>query len=165
ILLGREPIRELLEEPELPAERKERLELVLSVRRFASDRLGLDVGGAYASYSEVPPGALLHVLSAAEQTRLVPYTWWFPIVGHVAYKGFFEEAEAREAQAELREEGYDTWVRGTVAFSTLGWFDDPVLSSWLQRDDVDLAELLLHELLHRTTYVEGATSFNESFAT
>lgn len=165
ILLAREPIEEMLARPDLSAEVKERLELVLAVRRYAADRLGLDVGGAYSAYSEVPPGALLHVLSAAEQTRLVPYTWWFPIVGRVSYKGYFDESEARAAAERLGAEGYDTWVRGTVAFSTLGWFEDPVLSSWMRSDDVRLADLLLHELLHRTTYVEGETDFNESFAT
>jgi predicted aminopeptidase len=164
ILLGREPISAVLERDELTPEVRGKLELVLAVRRFAQDRLGLDVGGAYSAYSEVPPGALLHVVSAAQKTRLEPYSWWFPIVGHVTYKGYFEEAEARDAAASLDAEGYDTWVRGTVAFSTLGWFDDPVLSSWTRSDDEHLAELLIHELLHRTTYVEGETSFNESFA-
>jgi predicted aminopeptidase len=164
ILLGRAPIEEVLERPEVDADVRVKLELVLEVRRFAAARLGLDVGGAYSAYSEVPPGALLHVVSAAEQTRLVPYTWWFPIVGSVTYKGFFEEADARAAAAALKEEGYDTWVRGTVAFSTLGWFDDPVLSSWMRSDEIQLADLVIHELLHRTIYVSGKTAFNESFA-
>lgn len=164
ILLGREAIADVLERDSLTPEVRAKLELVLAVRRFAEDRLGLDVGGAYSAYSEVPPGALLHVVSAAEKTRLVPYSWWFPIVGYVTYKGFFEETDARDTAKSLEEEGYDTWVRGTVAFSTLGWFDDPVLSSWTKSDDEHLAELLIHELLHRTTYVEGETSFNESFA-
>jgi predicted aminopeptidase len=164
ILLGRAPIEEVLERPEVGPDVRAKLELVLAVRDFAGKRLGLDVGGAYSAYSEVPPGALLHVVSAAERTRLVPYRWWFPIVGDVTYKGFFEEADARDAADELKGEGYDTWVRGTVAFSTLGWFDDPVLSSWMRADDVHLAELLIHELLHRTIYVSGETAFNESFA-
>jgi len=164
ILLARVPIDEVLERPDLAPDVRKRLELVLAVRRFAAEHLRLDVGGAYSAYSVVPPGALLHVLSAAEQTHLVPYTWWFPIVGDVTYKGFFEEAEAREAAAALEAEGYDTWLRGTIAFSTLGWFDDPVLSSWMRSDETQLAELVIHELLHRTVYIPGETAFNESFA-
>jgi len=164
ILLARQSIEALLERPELDPDTRAKLELVLAVRRFAADDLGLDVGEAYASFSIVPPGALLEVVSAAERTRLVPYTWWFPIVGDVDYKGFFELPDAEAEARRLQDEGYDTYVRPSVAFSTLGWFDDPVLSSWLRSDPVRIAELLIHELLHRTWYVSGETAFNESLA-
>jgi predicted aminopeptidase len=164
ILWRREPIAELLERPGLDGETRAKLETVLAARRFARDALGLEVGGAYMSFSHVPPGALLHVVSAAERTRLEPYTWWFPIVGSVTYKGYFEPLDADEEARRLGDRGYDTYVRPSVAFSTLGWLDDPVLSSWLVSDRVRLVELVLHELLHRTTYVAGQTSFNESFA-
>lgn len=164
ILLARQSIEAALERPDLDPDTRAKLELVLAVRRFAADGLGLDVGEAYASFSIVPPGALLQVVSAAERTRLEAYTWWFPIVGDVDYKGFFELPDA-EAEAErLQAEGYDTYVRPSIAFSTLGWFDDPVLSSWLRSDPVRIAELLIHELLHRTWYVSGETAFNESLA-
>lgn len=165
ILLARQSIEDLIENPELDPETRRKLELVLQVRRFAEAELGLHVGEAYASFSIVPPGALLHVVSAAEQTQLVPYTWWFPIVGSVDYKGYFELAEAEEEAQRLRSERYDTWVRPSAAFSTLGWFDDPVLSTWMRAGDVRIAELLIHELLHRTYYVSGHTDFNESLAT
>jgi predicted aminopeptidase len=164
ILLARQSIDALLERPELDADTRAKLELVMAVRRFAADSLGLDVGEAYASYSIVPPGALLQVVSAAERTRLVPYTWWFPIVGDVDYKGYFELPDAEAEAKRLQGEGYDTYVRPSIAFSTLGWFDDPVLSSWLRSDPVRIAELLIHELLHRTWYVSGETAFNESLA-
>ena len=108
---------------------------------------------------------MLHVVSAAERTRLEPYEWWFPIVGSVDYKGYFELADAQAEASRLSGEGYDIYVRPSVAFSTLGWFDDPVLSSWLRADPVRIAELLIHELLHRTWYVSGETAFNESLAT
>jgi predicted aminopeptidase len=165
ILLARQSIERLLERPELDPETRAKLVLVLAVRRFADQSLGLEVGDAYASFSIVPPGALLHVVSAAERTRLEAYTWWFPIVGSVDYKGYFDEPDARAEAARLQGDGYDTWVRPSVAFSTLGWFDDPVLSSWLRADPVRIAELLIHELLHRTWYVSGQTEFNESLAT
>jgi predicted aminopeptidase len=164
ILLARQSIETLLASPELDPQTRSKLELVLEIRRFAADDLKLKVGEAYASFSIVPPGALLHVVSAAERTRLEPYVWWFPIVGDVDYKGYFEEPDAQAEAARLDHDGYDTYVRPSVAFSTLGWFDDPVLSSWLRADPVRIAELLIHELLHRTWYVSGETEFNESLA-
>jgi predicted aminopeptidase len=165
ILLARQSIESLLQRPELDPQTRAKLELVLSVRKFAASDLGLDVGDAYASFSIVPPGALLQVVSAAQKTKLEPYEWWFPIVGSVDYKGYFELADAQAEAARLDREGYDTYVRPSVAFSTLGWFDDPVLSSWLRADPTRIAELLIHELLHRTWYVSGETAFNESLAT
>lgn len=165
ILLARQSIPGLLQRPELDPQTRAKLELVLAVRRFAADDLGLDVGEAYASFSIVPPGALLQVVSAARRTQLVPYEWWFPIVGSVDYKGYFELEDAQQEAARLGREGYDTYVRPSVAFSTLGWFDDPVLSSWLRAEPTRIAELLIHELLHRTWYVSGQTAFNESLAT
>lgn len=164
ILLAREPIDRVLAGDRITQEQRDRLVLVEEVRRFANEELGMDVGGAYATYAEVPPGALVWVVSAAHQTRLESYTWWFPIVGRVAYKGFFEESEAEALASELRQEGWDVYLRTSSAFSTLGWFDDPVLSSWLVRDEVALADLVLHELLHRDFYLPGHTDFNESFA-
>ncbi len=165
ILWSREPIDARLASGELSTTQRARLELVLEAREFAQQRLGMNVGGAYGSIADVGPGALLSVVSASERLRLQPYVWWFPIVGDVAYKGFFESVEAEAEAARLRTEGYDTYVRTSAAFSTLGWFDDPVLSSWLDLEPVPLVRLLLHELLHRTTYLSGRTTFNESFAT
>jgi predicted aminopeptidase len=165
ILWSREPIKEVLAQPGFPADERAKLELVLAVRDFASTELGMNVGGAYASYARVPPDVLLWVVSGAERTALKPVTWWFPVVGDVTYKGFFEQGDAVEEATRLKSDGYDTLVRPSAAFSTLGWFDDPVLSSWLRDSRVALVALVLHELLHRTIYVPGHTDFNESFAT
>ncbi len=165
ILWSREPIEELLAGGSLSPEERSRLELVAEARVFAEDDLGMSVGGAYGSLAEVPPGALLWVVSASERLQLRPYTWWFPIVGDVAYKGFFHREDADAEASVLREKGYDTYVRQSAAFSTLGWFDDPVLSTWLESKPVPLVRLVIHELLHRTTYLSGRTTFNESFAT
>jgi predicted aminopeptidase len=164
ILLSREPIPRVLAGDRITSQQRARLELVEEVRRFAEEELGMDVGAAYGTYAEVPPGALVWVVSAARQTRLESYTWWFPIVGSVSYKGFFEESEAEILAGELGSEGWDVYLRTSNAFSTLGWFDDPVLSSWLVRGEVALADLVLHELLHRSFYLPGHTDFNESFA-
>lgn len=164
ILWRRRPIDRVLAEPGLDPTLRAKLETVQAVREFGARRLGLDVGGAYGSYAEVDEGALVQVLSAAERLRLVPVTWWFPVVGSVAYKGYFSPGDARREAERLEGRGYDTWVRGSVAFSTLGWLDDPVLSNWMTSGRVELAELVLHELLHRTTYLPSQTNFNESFA-
>src|SRR5690606_29809700 len=94
-----------------------------------------------------------------------PYTWWFPIVGRVPYKGFFDFDEAHEQARRLDARGYDTYVRPSAAFSTLGWFNDPVLNTVLRYSDVDLVQTVIHELTHNTIYIAGQAGFNESFAT
>ena len=165
ILLSREPLPRVLADENLPEAKRAKLALVQEARAFARDVLLLEVGDAYGTYAEVPDGALVWVVSAARQTRLESYTWWFPVVGNVTYKGFFKKSDAEALARSLQEDGWDTYVRPSSAFSTLGWFDDPVLSSWLTRDDVLLVDLVLHELVHRSYYRSGYTDFNESFAT
>ncbi len=165
ILWRRQPIAELLADPNLDAATRAKLELVLEVRRYARDALGLRVGGSYSSLSRVDADQVVHVVAAAPPFRLEPYTWWFPIVGRVPYKGFFSKADAVAEAAALRRDGFDTAVRPSVAFSTLGWFDDPLLSTVLRYDRVSLADTVLHELLHNTVYLPGHARFDESFAT
>jgi predicted aminopeptidase len=165
ILRNREPISEVVGDPATDQATRDKLAFALEARRFAAEELGIDVGDAYTQYTELESDTLALVLSAARQDRLVPKTWWFPIVGHVPYKGFFDEADARSEQEELEEEGYDTWLRPTAAFSTLGWFNDPILSSMLRSDEIEVVETLLHELSHRYLFAPGRVRFNESFAT
>jgi predicted aminopeptidase len=164
ILWRREPITELLHRPDVAEDTQEKLRLVLSVRDYARDVLKLNVGGSYASYSYVDRPDLTYIVVAAPKTELRPYTWWFPIVGHVPYKGFFSKQAAYGEVKRLQAEGYDTNVRISAAFSTLGWFDDPLLGHLLKYDKVTLAELVFHELFHNTVYVKGAGAFNESLA-
>ncbi len=164
ILWRREPITQFLDKADVNQDTQEKLKLVLAVRDYARDVLKLNVGGSYASYSYVDRPDLTFILTAAPKTELKPYTWWFLIVGRVPYMGYFSKEEADGAAAELQSEGYDTNIRPSAAFSTLGWFDDPLLSHLLRYDKVTLAELVFHELFHNTLYVKGAGNFNESSA-
>ena len=144
---------------------KTKLTFVVEARNYAISEFGLDVGRSYTSFSQLKSDTLAMVLSAAHQDQLTPKTWWFPIVGRVPYKGYFNENAAIEEQGKLEEDGFDTFLRPTAAFSTLGWFADPLLSSLLRLDEVDLVETVLHELSHNHLFVKGQVRFNESFAT
>ncbi|HET7275986.1 MAG TPA: aminopeptidase [Longimicrobiaceae bacterium] len=164
ILSRREPITELVRDTTVPRERREKLEMVLEVRAFANDVLELEVGDSYTTFSQLDSDTLALVLSASRKDRFEAYTWWFPIIGDVPYKGFFSEDDARDAIADLEEQGYDTYLRPTAAFSTLGWFNDPLVSTLLRYDSVSLANTVIHELFHNTLYLAGSAAFNESLA-
>ncbi|MBI2357924.1 MAG: aminopeptidase [Deltaproteobacteria bacterium] len=164
ILWRRQPIAEMLQNSNLGPENREKLQLVLGMRDYARDTLKFRVDGSYASYSYVDRSALSYVFMAVPKTDLSPYTWWFLFVGRVSYKGFFSE-EAAKAEAErFAARGYDTFIRTTPAFSTLGWFDDPLLAHLLRYDKVTLARVVFHELFHNTLFVKGSLDFNESLA-
>src|SRR6202008_2140240 len=134
------------------------------VREYARDVLKFNVGGSYSSFSYVDRPDLTYIVVAAPKTELRPYTWWFLIVGNVPYKGYFSKEEAQAEIDQLNAQGYDTNLRTSAAFSTLGWFDDPLLSHLLRYDKVTLAEVIFHELFHNTAYVKGAAVFNENSA-
>ena len=165
ILRAREEITEVLRAPDLDPVVRGKLVLLLEARRFARDELGIDVGGVYSSYVELESDTLAMIVSAAYRDRLVPKTWWFPIVGRVPYRGHFSFEDAERERMELEAEGFDAMVRPTAAFSTLGWFDDPVLSTFLSQDNVEMVTTLIHELSHLHLYVPGRSDFNESYAT
>ena len=164
ILWRREPITAILAEDGITPDVRRKLEMVLEVRDFARDELRLNVGGSYSAYSYVDRPVLLHVLTAVPKTSFEPYTWWFPLVGRMPYKGFFDPDDARREARSLADQGYDTNIRPAGAFSTLGWFDDPLLGRLLKLDRVRLADVVLHELLHNTLFVKGSVAFNESLA-
>jgi predicted aminopeptidase len=164
ILSRRRPIPEVIADERTSTAIKRKLELVLQARAFADQQLGLAAGESYTTYSWVDSDTLLMVVSAARKDRFVPYTWWFPIVGRVPYKGYFDFDDAYEEARELEEEGYDAYVRPSGAFSTLGWFNDPVLNTVLGYSDVSLASTVVHEILHNSIFIPGQVGFNESFA-
>jgi predicted aminopeptidase len=139
--------------------------LAFEAREFARDELGLDVGKSYTSFTQLETDTLALVLSAAYRDRLESRTWWFPIVGRVPYRGFFSEEDALKAQRDMERDGLDTYLRPTSAFSTLGWFADPILSTMVRYDHVELVNTIIHELSHAHLFVSGRVRFNESYAT
>ena len=134
------------------------------MRKFAADQLGDNVGGAYKSIAPVDQNAVVYVVMAAPRDSLTPYTWWFPIVGRVPYRGYFDKNDALAEAASLEAQGLDTMVRPAVAFSSLGFFNDPLLTNLLKLDRVELAGVLIHELFHRTYYLASDAMFDESAA-
>jgi predicted aminopeptidase len=164
ILARRQPIAALIANPATDAALRAKLQLVLDARRFALDSLGLKAGAEFTTYSRLDRDTLVLVLSAAYRDSLAFRTWWFPVVGSVPYKGFFDfAAGVREAKA-TDAAGFDAVLRPASAFSTLGWFDDPLLPTTLQLDSLELANTVIHELVHTTYYAPGQAVFNESLA-
>jgi predicted aminopeptidase len=137
---------------------------VLAAREYARDSIGLATEESFTTYSRLDRDTLVLVLSAAYRDKLVPYTWWFPIVGRVPYKGFFDFEDARDAAKKLYDDGFDVALRPSAAFSTLGWFNDPLTSTTLSRDSLELVNTVIHEVTHNTFYAPGKAVFNESFA-
>lgn len=164
ILRAREPLAGVILDPDTPPEVRDKLLLAREARTFAAESLGFRTGDIYTTYADLPSDTLALVLSAAPKDRLEPRTWWFPVVGHLPYRGFFDEEEALREQAKLEAEGLDTYLRPTSAFSTLGWFSDPIPSSLLEQDQVGVVESVLHELAHAHVWVDGHVRFNESWA-
>ncbi|HEY7897244.1 MAG TPA: aminopeptidase [Gemmatimonadaceae bacterium] len=164
ILSRRKPISAMLNDPTTAPALRAKLTVVEAARRFAHDSLGLKTGESFTTYSHVDHDTLVLVLSAAYRDRLVPYTWWFPIVGRVPYKGYFDFKAGRQAAADLKSRGFDVYIRPSAAFSTLGFFNDPLLNTTLSADSLDLANTVIHEVTHNTYYAPGSVPFNESFA-
>lgn len=164
ILAARKPIERLLNDRSVPDSLRQKLALVRDARTFALSALALKPGDSFTSYADIGRDTLLLVLSAARRDTLAGREWTFPIVGRFPYKGFFDFAAARREAEQLERDGLDVYLRPSDAFSTLGWFNDPLLSTTARRDSIDLAITVFHELTHNTLFVKGRVDFNESFA-
>jgi predicted aminopeptidase len=164
ILLARRSIASLLAEPTTPPALQERLRLVLEIRDFASRELRLPENGSYRSYADIKRAAVVTNVIAAPEFSLQPLTWCFPVAGCVSYRGFYDLQAAEDFAATLRQQGYETELYGVSAYSTLGWFDDPVLNTFIDWPEAALAGQIFHELAHQQLYVKDDSSFNEAFA-
>lgn len=164
ILLARRSIDQLLAEPTTSPALKERLRLVRDIRDFASRELHLPENGSYRSYADIKRTAVVYNVIAAPEFSLQPLTWCFPIAGCVNYRGYYDPQAAENFAANLRRQGYETDLYGVSAYSTLGWFDDPVLNTFIDWPEAALAGQIFHELAHQLLYVKDDSSFNEAFA-
>lgn len=164
LLARRRPLAEALADSTLPAAWRENIALVIEARAFADSALGLTPGSSFTTFAEVGRDTLVMVLSAAPKNSLTPYLWWFPIVGYVPYHGYFSLARATAAARKLEARGYDIALRPASAFSTLGWFSDPLLSTTVEGYGPGVVATVIHEMAHTTLYVPNATPFDESFA-
>lgn len=164
LLHERRPLTRVILDPATPAPLRTRLELVQDIRQFSVSDLGLPDNRSYRSYSDLRRPYVVWNVVAAPEFSVRPLRWCFPISGCVSYRGYFKERRARAFAARLAARGDDVQVDGVTAFSTLGHFADPVLSSMLRYDDLDLAGTIFHELAHQLIYVPGDSEFDESFA-
>lgn len=165
ILCRKRSVERLLSDPTLDAGLRERLVVVREIRRFAVTNLGLPDNASYRSYADLGRPFVSWTVTAAPALSLEPREWCFPLAGCVTYRGYFSEQDAKTYAARLAAEGFDVDVGGVQAFSTLGWLADPVLNTFINLPEPDLAGLLFHELAHQVVYVKDDTTFNESFAT
>lgn len=165
ILSKRQDIQKILARPDTRPALREKLTLVQELRAFASRELGLESRGHYSAYADLGRRYVVWNVYAAPEFSLEPKKWWYPIVGSLKYRGFFSEKQARDHAAELVKQGYDVHVAGIDAYSTLGFFEDPVLNTFIHSEPEDLADLLFHELAHARVFAKGDTDFNEAFAT
>ncbi len=165
LLKSREPIEILLNDPDLDSKTKEQLKLVQSAKEFAKTNLLLNTENIYNTYVKLDDQYVSYVVNASEKHQLEPYLWNFPFIGSLPYKGYFTKKEALFLKEKLEKKGLDTYLRGVSAYSTLGWFDDPVLSSMLRYENHELINTVIHESVHSTIFLKNQADFNEQLAT
>ena len=164
-VLGRaQPIEQVLADPNTADSLKRKLREVRQIREFASTDLGLPDNGTFRRYADLQRPYVVWNVFAAPEFSTQPTAWCYPLIGCANYRGYFSRAKAEAAAHELQRENYDTYIKGIPAYSTLGWFDDPVLNTFMHYPDGQLAALIFHELAHQVVFVSGDTTFNESFA-
>ena len=164
LMAAARPVDAWIDDPATPPDLKQRLEIAQRIRQYASRELHLPENGSYHSYADLKRRYAVYNVFAAPKFSVDPKPECFPFTGCVAYRGFYSEDAARKHAAKLREQGYDVYVGGVLAYSTLGWFDDPLLSTFIRYPDSQVARLVFHELAHQVVYAKNDTTFNESFA-
>jgi predicted aminopeptidase len=165
LMSKRRPIARVVADPGTPADVRKQLAAVAQIREFASRNLHLPDNGSYRTYADVGGPYVVWNVVAAPEFSVDPKEWCYPIVGCVAYRGYFAERRARDFGDALKGEGFDVSVGGVAAYSTLGHFDDPILNTMLGWNDVELASIIFHELTHQMIYVANDADFNEALAT
>lgn len=165
VLQASRPIDDLIEDPTCDKDLKKKLQEVRLIRDFASRDLALPDNSSYRSYADIKRQFVTWNVFAAPEFSLQTVDWCMLVVGCVSYRGFHDQSEAEQLASELREQGFDTYVGGIPAYSTLGYLSDPVLNTFLKFGNLEVARLIFHELAHQVLFVEGDTVFNESFAT
>ncbi|MGB7991961.1 MAG: aminopeptidase [Candidatus Methylophosphatis roskildensis] len=151
-------------DPDLPEALRDKLARAGAIRDFASRELGLPDNGSYRKYADLRRPYVVWNVFATDELSIEPHEWCFPVAGCVSYRGYFAQADAEEFADDLRRAGHDVYVAGIAAYSTLGWFDDPLLNTFMHYPDTELARLIFHELAHQVVYAGGDSEFNESFA-
>jgi predicted aminopeptidase len=164
ILSHQAPISRLIADPATPPNLKARLEQVQRIRQFAAAELRLPVDDNYLKYTDLHRPYVVWNVNVAPQLSLDPKTWWFPIVGSASYRGYFHEDAALRYARRWEEDGRDVYVSKVEAYSTLGWFHDPLLNTFIFDSEADLADVIFHELAHQRLFVASDTDFNEAFA-
>ena len=165
LVQSRQPLERALRSDRLTDGQKAKLRLVQETKKFAESALGLKKSSNYTSFVQLDEPYVTYLVQAAYPNELKPYLWKFPFVGEVPYKGYFKKSLAEQEARQLAADHYDIYTRGVAAYSTLGWFQDSVLSSMLRYEDYDLVELIIHETVHTTLFIKSAAEFNERMAT
>ncbi|NMM26358.1 MAG: aminopeptidase [Glaciimonas sp.] len=165
LLSAARPIDDWLADPQVKLSLKSKLATTQTIRAFAVRELALPDNASYTTYAVLRQPFVLWNVIATPALSLKPKQWCFPVAGCVSYRGYYQQEQAEAEALELRAEGYDVQVAGVPAYSTLGWFKDPVISTFIHYPDAELARLIFHELAHQVVYAPGDSAFNESFAT
>ncbi|HET7624044.1 MAG TPA: aminopeptidase [Verrucomicrobiae bacterium] len=165
IFAHQQRVSKLIADPATPEKLKHQLELVQQLRVFAAKKLKLPVDDHYLKYVDLHRPYVVWNVQAASRFSLQPKTWWYPLVGSLEYRGYFSKKGAMKYGAKLERDGYDVSIGGVEAYSTLGWFNDPLLNTFVFRAEPQLAEVIFHELGHQRLFARGDTDFNEAFAT
>jgi predicted aminopeptidase len=165
IFARRQPIEKLIARDDTPSELRQRFKLVLQLRHFAQKQLDLPADGHYLKYADLQRKHVVWNVYAAPELSLEQKTWWYPVVGKLKYRGYFSESAATIYAGKLQRQCWDVYVSGVDAYSTLGWFKETLLNTFIKDQEADFAETIFHELAHQRVFISGDTDFNEAFAT